>query len=135
MEKTIKATDQILSTLIKKLEMLVNAHGMDAVDLGLNVIRLEGIAFILTGIIIPVIVSLVGFFGSRELNKWVNTFDTSQWLIDNWCKAFEFIKYVLFGFSVIFFSARILDFWYGWVKIYDPKLYLAKAILERALGQ
>lgn len=132
MEKTLDKADELLTSVLSGLKDLVSKYGSDAVDLGLNVIRIEGVSQILIGLVLWmfVVFGVVLFMKMNDFRKHLLSENPKN---DNFAPEFAMFVGVAIsigtGFASIFF---IFNIW-NWVAIFAPQLYLAHKVVEKIL--
>lgn len=123
-EQTLESfvTDKAAQYL-NALESITKQYAPDVIDAALSVVRMQGAQRLVHGVALVVCAIACGWI-TRKLWAASDGDDPEKIALMIFC--------VVGGvFSAILGLARLLDIW-TWVAIFEPKLYIAHALIEKA---
>ena len=134
--------DKSIASVVDKLNELVSANAQDAVNLGLTVVKINCIQNLITGFLFLVVAVVIGYIAQRNLraafkhnknneeNKW-RPYDKGY--IDPFHYGMIGVITAVITFIPGCIALFALTNVYNWIGLSEPKVVLAKAILDTVL--
>lgn len=135
-EQESQPTSDFEDKLVDMLDALQNGvatvgdkvleYGPDVVEMALWVVRIDGMQYLLTGIVCAMTSALLTFKYLNRLWEWARKHDEgSEFMV-------TIVIFIISGLLTTIAIARLSNMW-GWVAVFAPKLALAKKVVESAL--
>lgn len=132
-QKVVEMLDQLQHGAVKVGEAIVQ-YSPDVTDAMFWVVRLNAIQNLVLAIAVLVL-SAFGFWYAASLSKKIKALPEDSW--NSSAKAMDltmgkWVTRVVSSFPLVISGASLIDVW-NWVAVFEPKLWLAKQIINQVL--